>query len=135
MTRINVIPVKELANQHLMAEWREIFHVHARLGESINSKNGLDFNKIPNKYTFGSGHIYFFYNKLSYLLDRHSEVYRELLRRNYNVQFRQYPVDNFMLIKDKLVNYKPSEEDIKVNYERVSARLAQKPDWYKFFRD
>ena len=39
MTRINLVPPSELADQHLVAEYREIFMVGSSLQRSIVSKN------------------------------------------------------------------------------------------------
>ncbi len=41
MTRINIIPVSELADQHLIAEYREITMVPAALKRTLRSKVGL----------------------------------------------------------------------------------------------
>ena len=51
MTRINIIPVQELYDQHLIAEYREITMVPAALKRTLKSKAGLNYSKIPNNYT------------------------------------------------------------------------------------
>ena len=53
MTRINIIPVSELADQHLIAEYREITMVPAALKRTLNSKIGLRYEKISKEYTVG----------------------------------------------------------------------------------
>ena len=63
MTRINIIPVQELFDQHLIAEYREITMVPAALNRTINSKAGLKVSKINKPFTLNKGHVYFFYNK------------------------------------------------------------------------
>ena len=60
MTRINIIPVSELYDQHLIAEYREITMVPAALNRTLKSKIGLDKNKISQQYTLNKGHVYFF---------------------------------------------------------------------------
>ena len=67
MTRINIVPVKELMDQHLIAEYREITMVPASLSRTLASKKGLDYSKIPKNYTLNRGHVYFFYDKGLYL--------------------------------------------------------------------
>ena len=57
MTRINIINVSELTDQHLIAEYREITMVPAALNRTINSRNGLDINKIPKEFTLNKGHV------------------------------------------------------------------------------
>ena len=74
MTRINCVPVKELSDQHLFAEFRElprIRHAWPRINEP----------KIPKKYVLGKGHVTFFYDKGTWLERRHSELYSELISR------------------------------------------------------
>jgi len=39
MTRINIIPTEELADQHLVAEYREMFMVGSALQRSLKSPN------------------------------------------------------------------------------------------------
>ena len=60
MTRINVIPVDQLTDQHLVAEYREMLMVPASLKRSLGSKNGMDTKRIPKQYTLNTGHVYFF---------------------------------------------------------------------------
>ena len=52
MTRINIIPVSELYDQHLIAEYREITMVPAALDRTLKSK-------IAQQYTLNKGHVYF----------------------------------------------------------------------------
>ena len=63
MTRINIIPVEELMDQHLIAEYREITMVPVSLARTLSSKTGLDYKKISKSYTLNKGHVYFFYDK------------------------------------------------------------------------
>jgi deoxyribonuclease (pyrimidine dimer) len=51
MTRINIIPVEELMDQHLVAEYREITMVPASLARTLLPKTGLEYKKIPKSYT------------------------------------------------------------------------------------
>ena len=39
MTKINLVEPRELSNQHLVAEYREIFMVGSALQRSLKSKN------------------------------------------------------------------------------------------------
>ena len=71
MTRINIIPVQELFDQHLIAEYREITMVPAALNRTLKSKGGLDLSKISSNYTLNKGHVYFFYDKGKYLYKRY----------------------------------------------------------------
>ena len=54
MTRINIIPVRELYDQHLIAEYREITMIPAALNRTLKSKNGLDKSRISDNYTLNT---------------------------------------------------------------------------------
>ena len=46
MTRINLVPPEELSDQHLIAEYREIFMVGSSLQRSLKSPNWEKTKKI-----------------------------------------------------------------------------------------
>lgn len=48
MTRINVIPVEELSDQHLIAEYRELPRV---------LKQNININDAPETYKLETGHV------------------------------------------------------------------------------
>ena len=50
MTRINIIPPRELYDQHLIAEYREMLMVPASLKRTLASKQGLQLHKIPKTF-------------------------------------------------------------------------------------
>lgn len=55
MTRINsAIPVKNLTDEHLLAEHREIKRLPYFLSKAIQSGS---INNIPEKFTLGKGHV------------------------------------------------------------------------------
>ena len=70
MTRINIITPSELYDQHLIAEYREIFMVAGSLKRTLASKAGYIESNVPKHYTLNTGHVYFFYNKGFYLHKR-----------------------------------------------------------------
>ena len=76
MTRINIIPVSELTDQHLIAEYREITMIPAALTRTLNSKSGFIKKKIPDRFTLNTGHVYFFYDKGLYLYNRYDNIVR-----------------------------------------------------------
>ena len=63
MTRINVVPVGELSQLHLVAEYREITRLPKNLTKSL-SRKAKEFNmdEIPPDYVLGKGHVKFFYD-------------------------------------------------------------------------
>jgi hypothetical protein len=117
MTRINCIPVEDLYDQHLLAEYREITRV-AKLARELR-----DYGK----YTMGAGHVKFFYNKGQYLRRRAEELFDECLARGFNVQYKEYLEHPDGLNSD----WMPSREAIMINMERIQEKLDAKPDFYR----
>ena len=60
MTRINIIDPSELYDQHLIAEYREIFMVAGSLKRTLVSKTGYKEEKVSKRYTLNKEHVYFF---------------------------------------------------------------------------
>ena len=131
MTRINIIEPNELTDQHLIAEYREIFMVGGSLRRTLNSKSGYQASKVPKKFTLNSGHVYFFYNKGKYLHERYLHIIDEMKQRGFNPDnTRIFPTEVF---KDNgLYNdWLPTIEDQKIIRKRISKRISEKPDWYR----
>ena len=131
MTRINIVPPRELYDQHLIAEYREITMVPAALNRTLNSKSGLILSKISEKYTLNKGHVYFFYNKGLYLDKRYNQIIQEMENRRFKPdKNRKFPKSIF--IDNNLYNdWEPSSEDIKIIRKRISEKLQQRPHWYR----
>ena len=131
MTRINIIPPKELYDQHLIAEYREITMVPAALSRTLNSKAGLIRSKIPKNYTLNKGHVYFFYNKGKYLDNRYNELIVEMKNRGIIPdENRLYPKQIF-IDNNLYYDWEPSEIDMQVIRLRIEQKIKQKPDWYR----
>ena len=131
MTRINIIEPFELTDQHLIAEYREIFMVGGSLRRTLKSKSGYQESKVPKKFTLNSGHVYFFYNKGAYLHRRYHELIDEMMKRGFEPDpSRVFPTKVF--VENGLYNeWMPTIEDQKIIRERISLRISQKPDWYR----
>lgn len=126
MTRINLIPVKELMDAHLLAEHREI----KRIPNVIKSwKYNLDW--IPEKFCLWKWHVKFFYDKLQFLRHRYYKIHNECLHRGFNVL--NY-TESFLWTPKELNNdYIPTEEDIKISRQRIEEKIKQKPGFYKYY--
>ena len=129
MTRINIIEPSELTDQHLIAEYREIFMVGSSLQRSLKSKN-WNPKDIPIKFTLNTGHVKFFYDKGKYLFKRYDELRIEMKARGMNpddtrvFKREQWP--------DELWNdWTPSLEDYKLIRQRIEDRINMKPNWYR----
>lgn len=122
MTRINVgINPKNLTDQHLKAELRELPRIFTAVAKRIKEKK--NFNDIPSKFTLGTGHVKFFYDNCGYLADRHVSLRREFMER-YNHQYDFDP--NRVSVPDLVFNdYNPTEEDKNLLIERISKRITE----------
>lgn len=135
MTRINLVPVQELADQHLFAEFREIKMIPASLRRSINARGIMGVYKIiPNAYTLGKGHVSFFYNKGQYLIDRYDQLRCELTRRgvNFNVDSQLDPNNVYDYYECFRGTYTPTEAALQIIRERIAEKIAMKPNWYRW---
>lgn len=129
MTRINVVPVHELCNQHLFAEWREMPRLVGNLNKSLNRAKPFDPMEIPPEYVLGKGHVKFFYNKFKWLYKRHQNITLELLERGYNVSKGS---EVFLSVDPQwLGDWEPSEKDLELNRERIRDRMPKNPKWGK----
>ena len=132
MTRINIIPTSELADQHLVAEYRELFMVGSALQRTLKSKNrDKTLSSIPEKFTLNTGHVKFFYNKGKYLHKRYLELIHEMKARGMNPD----PERKFKREQcpDELyLDWDPSWEEQLIVRQRLEERIAQKPDWYRW---
>lgn len=128
MVRINIIPVEELTDQHLRAEYVEILMLCQGLKRTLNSKNGFVKERVPERYTLNTGHMYFFYNKGKYLRKRFLLVKREMVARGFN------PVKTFprsVWTNNLWKDWKPNKGDFEIIKERIKQKIALKPKWYK----
>ena len=132
MTRINLVPPEELADQHLMAEYREMPMVTAALRRSLKTRNVADIVKgIPKEFTLNKGHVTFFYDKLSYLKNRYDSLCNELKARGFKLdETRVLNTDNFPQIFYN--DYVPTEKAYVTIRARIAERIAMKPNWYRY---
>lgn len=131
MTRINILPVEDLTDQHLMAEYREIFMIGSSLQRSLKSAH-WDKDKIPDKFSLNTGHVTFFYDKGKYLYKRYGEIREELKKRNFKLddsrlfKVTQFPTDYYN-------DWEPTEEDQAIVLKRIEERIQEKPEWYRHY--
>ena len=131
MTRINIISPSELTDQHLIAEYREIFMVAGSLKRTLTSKSGFVESKVPKNFTLNNGHVYFFYNKGKYLYKRYNLIIKEMKSRGFKPdENRIFPKDIFIM--NNLFNdWEPNQSDIKIIRKRINEKIAMKPSWYR----
>ena len=129
MTRINIVSPSELTDQHLVAEYREIFMVGSSLQRSLKSKN-WNPNIIPKNFTLNTGHVKFFYDKGKYLFNRYVELRKEMKARGMSPDpTRKFKREQW---PDELWNdWIPRVEDYKIIRKRIKEKIEMKPDWYR----
>jgi deoxyribonuclease (pyrimidine dimer) len=125
VTRINVVPVQELTRQHLVAEYREIMRLPKNLNQSLNRKSKpFSMDEIPSQYKLGKGHIKFFFNKFKFLENRFLDLLAEMDRRGYSANFRDSSM--FKVSAEYYNDYKPTEEAMEINRQRIAERIGGK---------
>jgi len=135
MTRINLVPPSELADQHLFAEFREIKMVPKALARSITA-HGLDevLRQVPTEFVLGAGHVRFFYNKGAYLAARFEALRVELRRRG--IQFNEAsaldPDAVFSVDAVLRQDYTPTSAALALVRQRIAERIAARPHWYRY---
>ena len=132
MTRINLVPPEELSDQHLVAEYREIFMIGSSLQRSLRSPNWKNTKEsIPKQFTLNKGHVKFFYDKGKYLSERYDELIKEMKRRKMSPDpLRIFKKEQW---PDELFNsWKANDYDLKVIRKRITTKINLKPDWYKW---
>ena len=115
MTRINVVPVAELCDQHLLAEAREL----PRIPNHVVKKGGI-VNTIEGDYRLGAGHVRFFYDKLFWLYKRYADLLWECAGRGFKVEYR-WP--DYAFPEHLGGDYTPTPEALALNRQRIAERM------------
>jgi deoxyribonuclease (pyrimidine dimer) len=149
MTRINLVPPSELADQHLFAEYREIKMIPRSLHRSLDAvaaRQGSPIGahghavvtellgRLPCVYTLNAGHVSFFYDKGLYLAKRYRLLRHELRRRGieFNKLSRLDLYRTFWTDERLCLDYTPTPEALALIRERIASRVAMKPHWYRW---
>lgn len=121
MTRINIVPVRELSDQHLLVEYRELPRV---------IKGSFDLRNAPLKYCLGKGHVKWAKKYSSFVLERYCELCEEMVHRGFTVN---YPYTELVACnKGCGERYNITAEDIELNRDRLRSKYQLKSDWYKW---
>lgn len=116
MTRINVgVDPAELPDKLLLAEHREI----TRIPNAVKSGRAK-FSDIPETFRLGAGHVKFFYSRLLYLKKRYNSLYRESIKRGFNVTDKSSAFT--MLPIYTLNDYQPTIKDRALIIERINSK-------------
>ena len=128
MTRINCVPVGDLSDKHLLAEWHELPRVITMVENQIDMHGTI--KPVPSCYRMGTGHMQFFADKCMWLCIRMVMLHNELISRGVNAD-REYARDVFdrvCKLPDAVKNnWKSGIADIVVNYTRL---IERDPEFY-----
>lgn len=127
MTRINYgIPVKCLTDEHLLAEHREIKRLPKSFSAALSSGS---INRVPKSFCLGKGHVLFFVDKPRYTLSRYIQIYRECIRRGFDVTAYSH---NWDVYSDKWFrkSIRPTENDRNIIVERITERITASSKQY-----
>ena len=127
MTRINVVPVEELSDQHLITEYRELPRV---------IKGNVSTADAPACYCLGRGHVKWARLHLKFLILRFGDLVDEMLHRGFNVSYFMsdlYHLADYMHAdKDIWHDYDVSADDLEVNRDRLLHKYKLRPAWYRW---
>jgi deoxyribonuclease (pyrimidine dimer) len=122
MTRINIVPVEELSQQHLVAEYREIMRLPGNLKASLNRKSKpFSMSEIPSQYVLGTGHVKHFFDKMKWLEQRFEQLVAEMHRRGYNPTYTDSSIFRNCL-PEFYKDYTPTPEALELNRQRIKER-------------
>ena len=129
MTRINLVLPSVLADQHLIAEWRELPRIFGLVKKKLAENKPI----LPwVTYTMGTGHVRFFYDKLLFLQKRHQALVKEAQKRGFKLsKTEKISLDGFPSAYCQ--DFSPLEEDIILSQQRIQEKLKEKPDFYTFY--
>lgn len=106
-----------------MAEYRELPRIFT-LVKNAQAKGRRPVDFTVDTYRLGTGHVTFFYKRLSWLQNRYNELVHELYERGYKI--------NPIRVCDLLAGldhcwfgwYDPTPKALKENRERIAKRLS-----------
>ncbi len=128
MTRINLIDPKKLADQHLLAEYRELPRIFGAVKKKLEQWKKI---KVGKQYKMWTWHVIFFYDKLLFLQKRFEKLAKECQKRGFNIKFSGYDISDFPLEYKK--DFNPTKQDIEISIKRIQEKIISKPNFYKFY--
>jgi len=122
MTRINCVPVEELCNKHLVAEYYELPRVFGLVRKAVEKGTDPATIKAPAEYTLGTGHVKFFYTRLGYCLQRQTELIEEMIVRKMRPNLTELSGLAEGIPSHLFGDWTPDEAAKKINRDRLEER-------------
>jgi deoxyribonuclease (pyrimidine dimer) len=126
MTRINCVPVEELTDKHLGAEYRELPRLFNQILKAIERGEQPNDKRNPKQYKLGTGHTRFFYDKTCWLCKRYHSLVKECEKRGRVVNFPEPPPTVFDISIEWWNDWHPTPEALELNRQRIKDRLDGK---------
>lgn len=123
MTRINVIPVTELSDQWLLAEYRELPRI---------VKGKFNLKDAPECYCLGKGHVKWAKLHAWWCVCRYEEICEEMKHRGFKVNYPYYDLYDLAQGSNCGCGYVVSSSDTNLNRKRLIEKYNMKPDYYKW---
>ena len=126
MTRINLIPVSELSDQHLLAEYRELPRI---------IKQKIDVSNAPERYCLGKGHMKWAKRHSPFCIARYKELCEEMIYRGFKVNYPytdlyEYYINDVSSPTGYIYFWDDNGQEISRN--RIIEKIKQKPNWYRW---
>ena len=131
MTRINLIDVELLSDQHLIAEYRELPRIYGDVRELLSKGTNVRDIKFPSSFVLGRGHMTFFYNKLEFLVKRQQRIIDECLLRGTKIKYTK-PMDISDIPVEWCNDYTPRNDEVRLSNSRLIERIGENPSFYKW---
>lgn len=126
MTRINVIPVEELSDAWLLAEYRELPRVIKQDINIDDIKEGEAYRLVKSHVKWAKKHSWFTFN-------RYYHICEEMVKRGFKVNYSyesllDYVIETGLIDSENFrLDYKPVHYDINLNRQRLIERYNANP--------
>ena len=149
MTRINVVPPYSLADQHLLAEYRELPRMRSYI-DKLNENGGVRLEKLLTAYVLGKGHMLFFAPMKDWIERRYSLLVSELEHRGINLSYKEkLVIPRFLILDNEGKEYSGQDYDVKpflssiyrhqsiargesLNILRLKEKFKARPTFYRW---
>lgn len=126
MTRINLVPPKELSDRHLVAEYHELPRIFGLVKKAIAAgKDPEAYRQEFKNYTMGTGHVKFFYGRLKFIADRQISLIEEMLARKMRPSYGEFETIIRGIPKEWFGDWKPDEKALEISRKRIAERIKE----------